>query len=132
MVEGQQGLLPALKEAGIGTMTFFTALDASQDLRNWYRGVKSAQAMMDVELSADVLADMETVAGDETVGNGVRNARVQAAKHKLDQYRWMAQRLLPALFGEKTQSETHAKVEIVVRREVKAVKAAAVAEEGES
>lgn len=119
MIEGQQGLLEALAQLGIPSPTFFTALDASSELRNWYRGVKAAQAVVDVEKTGEVLRELDEVAGDELVGNGVRNAKVQAANHKLSHYRWMAQRLLPAMFGEKTQAESHSKIEIVVRRETK-------------
>lgn len=129
MVEGEQGLLDALRTLGISSATFFTALDASSELRNWYRGVKAAQAVVDVEKTGEVLRELDEVAGDELVGNGVRNAKVQAANHKLSHYRWMAQRLLPAMFGEKTQAETHSKIEIVVRREVKKAVKEAVEDE---
>lgn len=98
---------------------FFTALDASGDLRGWLRGVKAAQAMQDIESVKGVLELMEDDASDEEMGNGVRNAKMAAARLKLEQYRWMAQRLLPSLFGEKTQSEVAGKIEIVVRREAK-------------
>ena len=129
MVEQRQGLLEALKLVGLPSATFFTALDASQNLRAWYRGVKAAQATMDIEGADQVLREMDEDAGDEGLGNGVRNAKVQAANHKLSHYRWMAQRLLPAMFGEKTQAETHSKIEIVVRREVKKAVKEAVEDE---
>lgn len=119
MVESRKGLLEALKDVGVESATFFTALDASQELRAWYRGVKAAQATLDIEEAEGVLQQMDTDASDELMGNGVRNAKMQAAKLKLDQYRWMAQRLLPSLFGEKTQTDVSGKVEIVVRRETK-------------
>lgn len=119
MVEERKGLLEALKVVGVESGTFFTALDASSELRAWYRGVKAAQATLDIEEAEGVLTQMEEDAGDEMMGNGVRNAKMQAAKLKLDQYRWMAQRLLPSLFGEKTQTDVSGKVEIVVRREAK-------------
>ena len=89
-------LLEALKVVGVESGTFFTALDASSELRAWYRGVKAAQATLDIEEAEGVLTQMEEDAGDEMMGNGVRNAKMQAAKLKLDQYRWMAQRLLPS------------------------------------
>lgn len=128
MVESRKGLLEALKDVGVESATFFTALDASQELRAWYRGVKAAQATLDIEEAEGVLQQMDTDASDELMGNGVRNAKMQAAKLKLDQYRWMAQRLLPSLFGEKTQTDVSGKVEIVVRRETKKAIAAAVEE----
>lgn len=128
MVESRKGLLEALKDVGVESATFFTALDASQELRAWYRGVKAAQATLDIEEAEGVLQQMDTDASDELMGNGVRNAKMQAAKLKLDQYRWMAQRLLPALFGEKTQTDVSGKVEIVVRRETKKAIAQAVEE----
>ena len=121
MVEQRQGLLEALKLVGLPSATFFTALDASQNLRAWYRGVKAAQATMDIEGADQVLREMDDDAGDEGLGNGVRNAKMQAAKLKLDQFRWMAQRLLPAMFGDKSTTEIGGKVEIVVRREAKKV-----------
>jgi len=121
MVEQRQGLLEALKLVGLPSATFFTALDASQNLRAWYRGVKAAQATMDIEGADQVLREMDDDASDESLGSGVRNARMQAAKLKLDQFRWMAQRLLPAMFGDKSTTEIGGKVEIVVRREAKKV-----------
>lgn len=128
MVESRKGLLEALADVGVDSATFFTALDASQELRAWYRGVKAAQATQDIEEADKVLQAMDDDAGDGSLGNGVRNAKMQAAKLKLDQYRWMAQRLLPALFGEKTQTDVSGKVEIVVRRETKKAVAKAVDE----
>lgn len=119
LVERKEDLNAALEKLGVSPSVFFTALDASGDLRGWLRGVKAAQAMQDIESVKGVLELMEDDASDEEMGNGVRNAKMAAARLKLEQYRWMAQRLLPSLFGEKTQSEVAGKIEIVVRREAK-------------
>jgi len=129
MVEQGQGLLPALKLLGISSATFFTALDASQSLREWYRGVKAAQAVLDVEKSADIMRELDEAAQDAGLGNGVRNAMVGAAKIKRDQARWMAQRVLPALCGEKQQTQHSGKIEIVVRREARKAAIQAVQDE---
>lgn len=125
MVEQRQPLLAALASCGISSSTFFTALDASQAMRGWYRGVKAAQAVMDVEAVDEVLTQMDKDAGDGYLDASERTAKMTAKRARLEQARWAAQRLLPALFGEKTQHESHSKVEIIVRRETKkAVKAA--------
>jgi hypothetical protein len=122
MVEERKGLLDALRESGVSSATFFTALDASQELRGWYRGVKGAQAVMDVEQIDNVLSVMDDDADDETIGSVQRTAKMTVARTKLEQARWAAQRLLPALFGEKTQTDVSGKVEIIVRRETKKAK----------
>lgn len=125
MVEKKRGLEAALKVVGVDAMTFFTAMEHNQVMRQWYRSVKAAQSVMEVEAIGDVLAEMEEDAGNELIGNSTRQAKMALAKTKLEQARWAAQRLLPALYGEKTQHESNSKVEIIVRRETKkAVKAA--------
>lgn len=125
MVEKKAGLETALRAVNVDALTFFTALEHSQAMRQWYRSVKAAQSVMEVEAIGEVISEMEEAAGDELIGNSTRQAKMALAKTKLEQARWAAQRLLPALYGEKSQSDVSGKVEIIVRRETKkAVKAA--------
>lgn len=126
LVEKRLGLRQALELQGITVVTFVTALDASQELRQWYRSVKTAQALLDVEEVGGIIADLDRAAAandpsnpSEFIENGQRNAIIQAGRLKLEQIRWAGQRLLPSLFGEK--KEIAGKVEIVVRREVKKI-----------
>ena len=129
MVRNRLGLGKALEAVGVNESTFFMALHHSSAMQQWYRSVKAAQSVMEVEGIADVLREMEQDAGDELIGGSVRTARMTMARTKLEQARWAAQKLLPNLYGEKSVSESHSKVEIVVRRETKKAVKTAVEEE---
>lgn len=120
IVECQLPFLDALRQNGISTREFFRALGESNDVRTWYRDLNGARSLLKVEDIAKLMDELEEAA-DETspLGNGVRNAKIGKVKVQLDQTRWESSRFLAALgFGEKP-SESHSKVEIVVRRETK-------------
>lgn len=100
-IEAGRSNWKACQELGISKETFYQALSRDQEFADRYSQAKRA--------SVDVLIDEadETVEQAQRAENGVQ---VAAAKLKVDHKRWMAGRIAPNRWGEKSMVAVQAHI----------------------